>query len=89
MTRFNGAKQGVGVWFVGLVVIVAATVVGWIFGDQYDVLQRVDLPEVPVSNDDLTAGAIVTGAAALVGTLLAAMAGGKLGTHYHRRIDRF
>lgn len=89
MSRFSGAKQGMGVWLIGLIVIIAATVVGWIFGDQYDVLQRVDLPEVPVPDNDLTTGAIVTGVAALVGTLLAAMIGGKAGTHFHRRIDRF
>jgi hypothetical protein len=89
MSRFHGVRQGFAVWIVGLIIIAAATAVGWIFGDKYDVLQRVDLPEIPVPNDDLTAGAIVTGVAALVGTLLAAMIGGKAGTHFHRRIDRF
>lgn len=88
MSRFHGFRQGFGVWLVGVVVIGAATAVGLIFGDQYDVLQRIDLPEIPVPDDDLTTGALVTGAAALVATLLAALIGGKIGTRFHRRIDR-
>jgi hypothetical protein len=89
MSRFHGFRQGLGVWLVGVVVIGIATAVGLIFGDQYDVLQRVDLPEVPVPDDDLTTGAIATGAAALAATLIAALIGGKVGTRFHRRIDRF
>ena len=33
-------------------------------------------------------GGLIALAAVVVGTLLAAIAGGKAGTHYHREIDR-
>jgi uncharacterized integral membrane protein len=36
----------------------------------------------------VTTGGLITLAAILVGTLLAAMAGGKAGTHFHRKVDR-
>ena len=35
----------------------------------------------------LTTGGLIALAAIVIGTLLASMAGGKQGTHYHRKID--
>jgi hypothetical protein len=88
MSRFSGSKQGLGVWITGFVVTVATIVLGAIFGQQYDILNRVNLPRLPVTVDALTAGGVVAALVVLVGTLVAAMAGGTVGTHYHRRVDR-
>ena len=88
MSRFNGSKQGLGVWITGVVVTVAMVVLGAIFGNQYDIQNRVNLPRLPVTADALTTGGVVAALAVLVGTLVAAMAGGSIGTHYHRRVDR-
>jgi hypothetical protein len=88
MSRFSGARQGLAVWWIGIVVMLAAAALGWIFGDEYNVIDRVDIPDVPIPSDDLTAGGAVTIAAAVVVTLLGAAAGGKAGTHYHRKVDR-
>jgi hypothetical protein len=41
-----------------------------------------------VEEGGLTTGAAFALAAVVVGTLLAALGGGKLGERYHRRIDR-
>jgi len=89
MSRFDGARQGVLVWVLGLIVTVVAVAAGWVFGDQYNVFDRVDLPRVPIPTDDMTVGGIITGVVVLVGTLLAAAAGGKVGQHYHERVDRY
>jgi hypothetical protein len=51
------------------------------------VLHQLNLPRIPVDEGDVATRAIVTLAAVLVGTLLAAVGGGKLGDRYHRRID--
>ena len=67
---------------------VAMVVLGAIFGNQYDIQSRVNLPRLPVTADALTTGGVVAALAVLVGTLVAAMAGGSVGTHYHRRVDR-
>ncbi len=88
MSRFDGARQGVATWVLGLIVTVVAVALGWIAGDQYNVLDRVDLPRLPIPKQDFTVGGIIAGLAVLVGTLLAAVLGGKVGTHYHRRVDR-
>jgi TRAP-type C4-dicarboxylate transport system permease small subunit len=88
MSRFDGARQGVAVWFVGLLVTVAAAVLGWVAGDQYNLLDRVDVPRVPIPTDNVTLGGIVTGVLVLVGTLLAAVLGGVVGRRYHDRVDR-
>jgi hypothetical protein len=88
MSRFDGARQGWAVWLISLVVVVIAAVVGAVYGSEYDVMNRVDIPDVPIPTDDLTLGGAVTIAAALFATLVAALAGGKAGTHYHRKVDR-
>lgn len=88
MSRFDGGRQGLGVWLLGLVVTIVVAVLGAVFGAQYDIFQRVDLPSIPVSTNTLTVGGIVTLIAVVLGTLLAAMLGGKAGQRYHSKIDR-
>ncbi|KAA1378223.1 hypothetical protein [Aeromicrobium fastidiosum] len=88
MSRFDGARQGVGVWVLGLVVSIVAVVLGAVFGDDYDVLSRVDLPRIPFSTDEITTGAIVAGLAVIAVTLVSAILGGLLGHRYHNRVDR-
>ncbi|HET9860584.1 MAG TPA: hypothetical protein VFQ19_12465 [Nocardioidaceae bacterium] len=87
MSRFDGGKQGVAVWLIGLIVTLIAVALGVVFGREYNILERVSLPTMPIPTDTLTWGGAITAAAILVGTLLAAMGGGKVGTHYHSRVD--
>jgi hypothetical protein len=89
MSRFDGGRQGVGTWVIGLIVTIVAAAAGALFGSEYNVLSNLNLPYIPIDNGTLTAGAAVTLAAVLVLTLLAAMVGGKAGERYHRKIDRF
>ncbi|ROR92745.1 hypothetical protein [Nocardioides aurantiacus] len=89
MSRFDGGRQGLLVWVIALVVSVLAAVLATVAGDQYDVLSRTDAPGIGLpSASDLTTSGIVAAVVVLVGTLLAAMAGGKVGQRYHRRVDR-
>jgi hypothetical protein len=88
MSRFDGGRQGVAVWFVGLLVTAVAAVLGWVAGDQYNLLDRVDVPRIPIPTDSVTLGGVVTGVLVLLGTLLAAIAGGIVGRRYHDRVDR-
>jgi hypothetical protein len=87
MARFDGGRQGLRVWLLGLIVTIAAAVAGWIGGEQYNVFQQLNLPRIPVDEGDITTGAIITLAVVLLGTLLAAVAGGKAGDRYHARVD--
>jgi hypothetical protein len=88
MARFDGARQGFRVWLLGLLATIAAAVAGWIGGSQYNVLHQLNLPRIPIDEGTIATGAIITLAVALVGTLLAAVAGGKAGERYHRRVDQ-
>jgi amino acid transporter len=88
MSRFDGARQGVVVWVIGLLVTIIALALGAIFGAKYNILDRVNLPRIPVATDQLSWGAVITGVLVLVLTLLAAMLGGTVGHRYHNRVDR-
>lgn len=87
MSRFDGGKQGLAVWAIGLLVTIIAVVLGIAFGSQYNILDRVSLPTMPIPTDTLSMGGIIVAIAILVGTLLAAMGGGKVGQRYHRKVD--
>jgi len=86
MSRFDGGRQGLAVWVVGLLVTIVAVVIGLVFGEQYNVLDRVNPPDINAP-DDAGAGAIIAGVVLLVVTALTAMAGGKAGRHYHAKVD--
>jgi hypothetical protein len=88
MSRFDGARQGFGVWLLGLVITLLVAGAGAILGDQYNVFEQLKLPRIPVSTSDLTTGGAIALAAIVIGSLLAAVAGGKVGQRYHRRVDR-
>ncbi len=88
MSRFDGGRQGVGVWLLGLLVTIVVALLGAVFGSQYDIFARVNLPSIPVTSNALTIGGVITLVAIVLGTLLAAMLGGKAGQRYHTKIDR-
>jgi hypothetical protein len=88
MSRFDGGRQGLGVWAIGLAVTIVLAVAGALFGSEYNVLERLNLPRIPVEEGALTAGAAIALAAVVIGTLLAALGGGKAGERFHRKIDR-
>ena len=88
MSRFNGPRQGLATWLIGLIVTVVLAVAGVVLGAKYNVLSQLNLPRIPVDEGALTTGGLIALVAIVLVTLLAAMAGGKQGTHYHRKIDR-
>jgi hypothetical protein len=88
MARFDGARQGVGVWIIGLLVTVAAAVAGWAFDAKYNVLTDLNLPRIPVNEGDATTAGVIALVAVLLVTLFAAVSGGKVGERYHRKVDR-
>ena len=89
MARFDGLRQGIGVWVWTLVIAGALAIAAVIGGTEYNVLQQLNLPNVAVGDQSLTTGGWLTLAAAVVVTLLFAVLGGKAGDLFHRRVDRF
>ncbi|RBY81025.1 hypothetical protein [Blastococcus sp. TF02A-26] len=88
MSRFDGFRQGLAVWLIGLLVVAALAVAGLVFGNEYNVLEQLNLPRIPIDEGTGTTGGIIALAAVLVATLIGAILGGRLGTRYHRKVDR-
>ena len=88
MSRFDGARQGIGVWSWGLIATLLLAAMGAIAGSEYNVFGQLDLPRIPIDEGSLTAGGAIALAAIVLGSLLAAIVGGTAGERYHRRVDR-
>src|SRR5687767_898332 len=88
MSRFDGARQGFGAWLFGIIVTIALALAAVILGSEYNVLEQLNLPSLPVGDSTLTTGGAIALAAVVLGTLLAAVVGGKAGERYHRKVDR-
>ncbi len=88
MARFDGAKQGLATWLIGLIVVLLLAGAGIVLGAQYNVLSQLNLPRIPIEEGTATTAGIITLVAILLVTLLGAVLGGKLGERYHRKVDR-
>jgi hypothetical protein len=67
---------------------VALAILGAIGGSEYNLFSQLNLPRIPIDEGSLAAGAAITLVLVLVATVVAAMAGGKVGERYHRKVDR-
>lgn len=88
MARFDGARQGLGVWLWGIIAALVVAALALIGGSEYNVLGALNLPNVPVDSGTLTTGGAIALAASLLVTLGAAVLGGKTGERFHRKVDR-
>ena len=88
MSRFDGARQGFGAWLFGIAVTIVLALAAVILGSEYNVLDQLNLPALPVGDETLTTGGAIALAAVVLGTLLAAVGGGKAGERYHHKVDR-
>jgi MFS family permease len=88
MSRFDGGRQGLGVWLFGLLATVALAIVGAVAGSEYNLFSQLNLPRIPIDEGSLATGAAITLLLILASTVIAAIAGGKVGERYHRKVDR-
>jgi hypothetical protein len=88
LARFDGARQGLGVWVIGLIITVLLAVAGALLGAEYNVLGQLNLPRIPIDEGSLTTGGLIALIAAVLVTVFAAIAGGKVGERFHHRVDR-
>jgi hypothetical protein len=88
MSRFDGARQGGGAWVIGLLVTLALAIAGAALGSEYNVLDQLDLPALPVDDTEFATGGAIALVAVVLVTLLAAVFGGKAGERFHRKVDR-
>lgn len=88
MSRFDGARQGFSAWLWGVIITLLVAAAGAIIGSEYNIFKGLNLPSVPIKGDALATGGIIAIAAILLGSLLAAILGGKAGQRYHKKVDR-
>ncbi len=88
LARFDGGRNGFGVWMFAFLFSVLAAGAGAVLNNQYDLVDEVSRPDVSLSTDTVTTGGIIAAAALVVLTLLFAIVGGKAGRRYHDKIDR-
>jgi hypothetical protein len=89
MARFNGFKQGLGVWLWAVIMAILIGVAGWLAGARFDVLARVNsFPRLPLNEGTLTTGGILVALGVVAASLVGALLGGLAGMRYHRRVDR-
>ena len=88
MARFDGPRQGLGVWIWTLAAAAAVAVLAAIGGQKYDLLEQLNLPRIPVNGQSLTTGGAIALGSALVTTMVFSMIGGTAGERFHRRVDR-
>jgi hypothetical protein len=88
MARFDGWRQGLGIWLLSLLIVLAAAITAWIAGGQLDATDSISLPSNPVDEGPLHQGAAVIAPVLVVVPLIAALVGGVLGDRFHRAVDR-
>jgi hypothetical protein len=88
MARFDGWRQGLGVWLLSVLMILAAAITAWIGGGELDPGKSISLPSNPIEEGPLGDGWGVLVAVALVVPLVFAVLGGVLGERFHRAVDR-
>ena len=76
-SRFDGARQALGVWLFAVLITIVLAALGAIAG-----------ATIPIDEGSLATGAAIALAAIPVGTLAGALLGGKTGERYHRKVDR-
>ena len=56
MSRFDGDRQGLGVWLIGLIVTIVLAVAGAVAGSKYNLLGQLNLPRIPIDEGSLATG---------------------------------
>lgn len=87
MSRFDGGRQGFGAWVMALLMAAVMGGAGLLTGLQLSLFERLEAGALLGLLESPMLWATATGATLLLGSLLAAVAGGKVGCHYHRKVD--
>ena len=88
MARFDGRRQGLGVWLLSLLMVLAAAITMWIAGGDLDPTKSISLPGNPIDEGPLSQSGWAILAVGLLVPLLFAIVGGILGERFHRAVDR-
>jgi hypothetical protein len=89
MARFNGLKQGFGVWLWAVIIAILVAVAGWFAGARFDIFAQLNsFPRLPLNEGTLTTAGVIVALGVVAVSLAGALLGGLAGMRYHRRVDR-
>ena len=89
MARFNGLKQGLGVWLWAVIMAILVAIAGWLADARFDVLAQLNsFPRIPLNEGTLTTAGVIAAVCVVAASLIGALLGGLAGMRYHRRVDR-
>jgi hypothetical protein len=88
MARFDGWRQGLGIWLLSLLMLLAVTIAVWIAGGEIDPTKSISLPSNPIDEGPLSQSGWTILAVAVLVALIFAILGGVLGERFHRAVDR-
>lgn len=89
MTRYDGDRQGLGVWLCTAFGTLLAGTAGGIVAAELDLLDEIDLSSIPIDDRLLLVGAVGVLFAVVLGSRSAATLGGKAGRRYHQKVDAY
>jgi len=85
LARYDGMKNGLGVVVWTVLIVIIFGILGAVLGSQFNVASQLHLN---VNLSALTTAGVLSLVATLLVMLIASGLGGRLGGHYHKRIDR-
>jgi hypothetical protein len=88
MARFDGWRQGLGVWLLSLLIVIVTAITAWIAGGELDPTKSISLPSNPIDSGPLSQSGWAILGVGIVVPLVFALAGGILGERFHREVDR-
>jgi hypothetical protein len=88
MARFDGLRQGLGVWLLSLVMAIAVGITAWIAGGDIDPTKSITLPSNPIDEGPLSDTGWAILAVGVLVPLIFSIVGGALGERFHRAVDR-
>jgi hypothetical protein len=88
MARFDGWRQGLGLWLLSLLMVLAAAITAWIAGGELDPAKSISLPDNPIDTGPLSHSGWSNLGVGLLVPLVFAIVGGVLGERFHRSVDR-
>jgi hypothetical protein len=87
MARFDGWRQGLGIWLLSVLMALVVAITAWISGGELDPTKSISLPSNPIDEGPLSHGAGAIAATLVLVPLVFALLGGVLGERFHRAVD--
>jgi hypothetical protein len=88
MARFDGWRQGLGLWILSVLMALVVAITAWIAGGELDPTKSISLPSNPIDAGPLSQSGWAILAVGVLVPLVFAVLGGVFGERFHRAVDQ-